>query len=304
MTGRGSHIAITGASGFIGSRLTWRLLSNGAKVTAIVRERSDVAYLQQSENTHNLHIARLAADYSNLNDIFASSASSASSAFDAVVHLAACTDGGDDEGATRRLIEANLLFPSLILAAMQTHKVRAFINTGTSWQNAESAEFRPFNLYAASKQAFEQVMIHHVEAGLAAVTLRLFDVYGPNDPRNKIINLLLRASQSKDLLDMTRGEQKIDLVHVDDVCGAYEAALQYVLGRPLRTHAVFGVSSGRPLPMRNLVGVFDEARGVRCPINWGKRPYRDREIMSPYSGLEEVPGWQPTIELAAGLKSL
>lgn len=298
MIGQGSHIAITGASGFIGSRLTRRLLSSGAKVTAVVRERSDVAYLEQSENVDNLNIARLAADYSNLNDIFASRA------FDAVVHLAACTEGGDDEAATRRLIDANLLFPSLILSAMQTHKVRAFINTGTSWQNAESADFRPFNLYAATKQAFEQVMIHHVEAGLAAVTLRLFDVYGPNDPRNKIINLLLRASRSKDFLDMTRGEQKIDLVHVDDVCGAYEAAMQYVLAQPPRTHAIFGVSSGRPLPMRSLVGVFDEARGVRCPINWGMRPYRDREIMSPYSGLDGVPGWKPMVELGAGLKSL
>jgi hypothetical protein len=31
---------------------------------------------------------------------------------------------------------------------MKSKGIRAFIDTGTSWQNAKTSEFRPFNLYA------------------------------------------------------------------------------------------------------------------------------------------------------------
>jgi nucleoside-diphosphate-sugar epimerase len=187
---------------------------------------------------------------------------------------------------------------------MRTRGIRAFINTGTSWQNAEREGFRPFNLYAATKEAFEQILGYYVDLRLSAVTLRLFDVYGPADPRSKLINLLSDIAASGKSLDMTPGEQKIDLVHVDDVCRAYEYAISYALDQSPPAHHVFGVSSGNPIGLHDLVDLFERVRGVKCNINWGKRPYRAREIMEPYKGYKPLPGWRPHVKLEDGLRNL
>jgi len=61
---------------------------------------------------------------------------------------------------------------------------------------------------------------------LRAVTLKLFDTYGPNDPRNNLSSLLRSAADARVPLAISPGEQLMDLVFVDDVVDAYLAAVR------------------------------------------------------------------------------
>ena len=73
------------------------------------------------------------------------------------------------------------------------------------------------SLYAATKQAFTDLLVFYAEVeGLAVHTLELMDTYGPGDPRAKLIPFLLRAGAEGTTVEMTDGTQLIDLVHVDD----------------------------------------------------------------------------------------
>jgi nucleoside-diphosphate-sugar epimerase len=141
-------------------------------------------------------------------------------------------------------------------------------------------------------------------AGFSAVTLRLFDVYGPGDTRPKLFNLLRRASQSSTPLAMSPGAQLLDLVYVDDVVDAYVMAAQLIEAATPGVHAIYGVSSGSPISLREVVDIYGEVIHTKIPIQWGLRPYRDREVMIPWRQSIPVPGWAPRVSLRDGIRRM
>src|SRR5207247_1687541 len=96
-----------------------------------------------------------------------------------------------------------------------------------AWQHFGGEEYHPADLYAATKQAFVDVLRYFVEAAaLEVVTLELYDSYGLDDARVKLMPALRRAALDGGRIALTDGRQQLDLVHVDDVVRAYEAAAE------------------------------------------------------------------------------
>lgn len=277
---------LTGASGYIGSRLAARLVAECWEVHVALRPDSRLGSLAQLGGALVEH--RFDGTTQGMIELVARAAP------DTVFHLASlflAQHRSEDIGA---LIDSNVRFSTQLLEAMAVNRVRRFVNTGTAWQHYRDQDYLPVNLYAATKQAFEAILDYYVDAhGFAAATLALFDTYGPGDPRPKLIPLLWKAARSQQLLEMSPGEQLIDLVHVDDVVDAIMLAQQELAAGP-PAHARYGVSSGRPLPLRELVAAFERATGTSLPIAWGGRPYRSREVMQPWTRYTPVPGWAPT----------
>jgi nucleoside-diphosphate-sugar epimerase len=290
------RILLTGASGFLGLALAQKLSGDGSRVTALVRKTSDEAKLKRLSDCAELCV--LEKDYSNIPAILEKSES------EIVIHVAATSLGGEDPSAIRAMVDANILFPSLLLSEMRTRGIRWFINTGSSWQTVGGGDYEPFNFYSATKQAFENVIEFHSKNWLAAITLRLFDTYGPFDPRNKILNLLLKTIVSGERLQMSPGFQKLDLVHIDDVTEAYRAAVIRLLNKGsscICGHEIYSVSSGHPVTLRALVETLERLSGKVCNVNFGGRPYRPGEIMCPRTRLQPMPGWTPSRSLEQGL---
>jgi nucleoside-diphosphate-sugar epimerase len=140
-------------------------------------------------------------------------------------------------------------------------------------------------------------------APLRAVTLKLFDTYGPADRRRKLLTLLLEASERGERLAMSPGEQRIDLLHVDDAVAAFAAAAARLDELADGTHECYALGSGRRPTLKELVALLAGA-GAPVEVEWGGRPYREREVMEPWSGGQPLPGWQPRIRLEDGLAAL
>ena len=70
---------------------------------------------------------------------------------------------------------------------MYIYKKQRLINFGTSWQVDEMGNNLPFNAYASSKNSVESFFDHFALNGLRVPTLGLYDTYGPNDKRDKIL---------------------------------------------------------------------------------------------------------------------
>jgi nucleoside-diphosphate-sugar epimerase len=224
---------------------------------------------------------------------------------DAAIHLASLFRAEHRPEEIAPMVAGNVLFGAQLADALAAHGCTRLINTGTAWQYYEGRDYDPVCLYAATKQAFEAMLAFYVNArGLSVVTLELFDTYGPDDPRGKLVSALFGAARNGRHLDLSPGEQKIDLVHVADVVGAYRAALQHLFDEGAPATGTFMVSSGEPVSLRELVALVEEASGSRIDARWGKRPYRDREVMTPWSGGRTLPGWRPRIGLREGLKEL
>lgn len=287
---------VTGATGFIGGHLTRTLLDQGWRVSCLIRPGSDCSRLPEGADPvvydPSLGIRGLAGVLRELRPVV-------------VFHLASRFLAGHTPEDIPDLIASNIQFGAELIEAMGLSETALLVNAGTSWQHYESRDYSPVNLYAATKQAFEALLQYYVEAGgLRCVTLKLFDTYGPNDPRPKLFHLLGRVAASAEPLAMSPGEQLIDLVHIDDVTRAFLLAAQRLLAGEVVGAESYGVSSGRPIPLRELVAIYAQVSGRRLNIEWGGRPYRNREVMKPWSTGPSLPGWHPCVSLEEGIRRL
>ncbi len=173
-----------------------------------------------------------------------------------------------------------------------------FINAGTFWQHYHTENYRPRCLYAATKQAFEDILQYYTDAkAIRAITLKLFDTYGPHDPREKLFFLLRRASSTGMPLKMSPGNQKVDLLFVEDVVEAFVQAEVILSDAISPTYQDFGISSGHHIVLRDLVAKYSRVIGKNIPVEWGAKSYREREIMTPWTPAQNLPGWSARTSL-------
>lgn len=282
---------VTGATGFIGSHLVSRLLGDGWRVECVVRPESDCSDLPP-EVVCSVHDGSTAA----LTGIVADAAP------DVVFHLASLFISEHGPEHVVPLLASNVVFGAQLLEAMAVAGVSSLVNTGTSWQHFCDANYEPVNLYAATKQAFEDIARFYVDArGLDILTLELFDTYGPDDPRLKLFRLLADTAASGATLQMSAGEQLLDLVYVDDVIDAFMVAAERLLSEGFTGAESFAVSASQRISLRELVSFYSEVTGAEVRVNWGGRPYRQREVMVPATRTPVLPDWEPRVGLREGI---
>jgi nucleoside-diphosphate-sugar epimerase len=288
-----SHRAlVSGSTGFVGSRLVEHLAAQGWAVARLLRRD-----LESPEPLAGV------SDHSWDGSTASACEAAAAAEPDVVFHLASLFVAEHAAHDVAPLIGANLLVGTQIAEAALRCGCRGLVNAGTSWQYRADRTYEPVCLYAATKQAFEDLLAYYVAAeGFHVVTLRLYDTYGPHDPRPKLLAALRRCADSGIALALSPGEQLLDLVHVDDVARAFALAGERALSGAAALES-FDVSSARRIALKEVVALYGEAIGRPVPVAWGRRAYRRREVMVPPPG-RGMPGWTPTISLERGLATM
>jgi nucleoside-diphosphate-sugar epimerase len=292
-----NHVIVTGGTGFVGANLTGYLQRQGYSMHVIVRSSSDLRYLNQVCASAKLHPhdGTTADMIRILREVQPKT----------VFHLASLFVAEHNPVDVEPLVISNILFGTQLLEAMREAGVSNLVNTGTSWQHYLKAEYHPVCLYAATKEAFENILAFYEDAyHLQSVTLKLFDTFGPNDPRKKIFQLLQDISESNSTLAMSPGDQMLDLVYIDDVCEAYRLADLRLRAGLVTESERFAVCSGKRISLRALVEIYEHALGRHLPIQWGAKPYRSREVMMPWEGYRTLPGWKPRLSVAEGIQRI
>jgi len=289
-------IFITGATGFIGKHLVNHLTTSGNNVT-INLYGDESSPFDSGVGTYRLGKKTITEDIQFLAD----------EQFDGIIHLASLylTVHKPDEAV--KLIDSNVRFSTYILECAAQAGISWFINTGTFWQNYQNADYSPVNLYAATKQAFESIARYYIETEqIRFVTLRLCDTYGPNDTRPKIFTLWERIARTGETLDMSPGEQLIDIAHVDDIVSAFALLASHLHSQhaEVKNGDVFAVNATERHTLKQLAALYEQATSTKLNINWEARPYRNREVMAPWENGVVVPGWKPKMDIENGIKSL
>lgn len=290
-------ILVTGATGYIGSELVTKLISIGCEVSIIKRSTSHLKRLDHILDQLSIYECNESTQ-SVLNIL-------GDAKPDVVVHLASVFIAEHESHDVESLIASNLLFSTQIVEAMKVNNINFLVNTGTSWEHYNNSEYNPACLYAATKGAFESILEYYIQTSeLNAVTLKLFDTYGPRDTRPKLIPLLQKLALSVDLFPMSKGEQLIDLVYIDDVIEAFLIAINRLRLFEVRGGESYAVSSLNPITLQDLVYKYQMVTGTKINIGWGLREYRAREIMIPWNMGCNIPGWTPKVDLLDGLSRL
>jgi nucleoside-diphosphate-sugar epimerase len=288
-SGFGGPVLVTGANGFIGRHLCRHLAGAGVDVHAAIRTTSSRHLIEPRAVTVHAVQDSLTEVPALVNELRPT----------VVFHLATLFSAQHIPTGIQRMVEANVAFGTVVADAAARVGAR-LVHTSSAWQHYGGAEYSPVSLYAATKQALCDVIAYFVEAGhLEASEVCLFDTYGPDDDRKKLVWLLLEHAASGEPLPMSSGRQLVDLTHVNDVV----AALVHVATRPpLASRLV--ARSGTPLTVRALAGLVEQVTGRPIDVQWGAQPSRPREMDVDWSVPGATSSWRPQIALMAGVAEL
>ncbi|HEY1290481.1 MAG TPA: ADP-glyceromanno-heptose 6-epimerase [Burkholderiales bacterium] len=219
------YYVVTGAAGFIGSRIVEAL--NRAGVTDVVA----VDNLSRSAKVANLTRLEIA-DFLDKGE-FLQRLDSFDGAVEAVLHQGACSDTMELDG--RYMMENNYRYSKTLLDWCQEAEIPLLYASSASVYGA-GAEFReeracerPLNVYGYSKFLFDQLVRRALPGKTAQIAgFRYFNVYGPNEAhKGRMASVAfhaynqLVATGKVQLFEGSagygNGEQRRDFVHVDDV---------------------------------------------------------------------------------------
>lgn len=287
-------ILVTGATGFIGQNLISLLLDKKYDVSCIVRINSDLSKIDERAK-----IFKYDANINSLVEYFANEK------FDGIIHLASLFLASHNQNDISKLISSNIQFSTELLEASVQSDVKWFLNTGTFWQHYENEDYNPVNLYSATKEAFEKIAKYYIEtSNLVFTTIKLNDTFGSNDTRNKVFNLWSKIAKNGELLEMSSGEQIIDISYIEDVISAYDLLIGYLNSKDAINfnNKEFVLTNDEKCSLKELSKIFEKATNTKLNIKWGGRPYRDREVMVPYNNGQMVPKWNQQYTLKEAIK--
>lgn len=280
-------ILLTGGSGFIGNNLK-DYLSKDYDVYEIRRKKT--------KNKRINKVFYYDGEIKKLLNFFKSTKP------DIVVHLASLFISEHNSLNVTNLVKDNILFSTQLLECCIQSGCKKFLNTGTSWQNFKNKEYNPVNLYSATKEAFFDIIYYyHLAHNVDCINLKLFDTYGPKDKRKKLFYHINLAVKKKKSFDMTLGNQKINILHVNDICNGFLIAINLLMKKD-KVFKTYALSANKLITLKALVKKYLEINNLALKVNWGKKNFKKREVMLPWTKFELLPGWKQLIKLERGLK--
>lgn len=288
-------VLVTGITGYIGSHLA-RVLLDDHEVYGLVREPLNSTYIDDIAS--KIHLLKYDGSYESM------SAALAISQPDLVYHLAAYYTGAHGAEHVPRLIGSNVTLGAYLLEAMSACGCRALVYATTYMTHYQGADYRPVNLYAATKQAFSDLLAYYTDAGLLrAANLVISDTYGPGDHRPKVLNIVKRAAKTGERMTFSFGNIPYDVVYIDDVVSAFCMTGEKLIQGAFHNET-FQIVPESPLSLRETVEKMLQVNQLTLNAGWGERPAAEREMTELIRLYPTPPGWRPKVSLEAGLKTL
>lgn len=297
-----NKVLITGATGFIGSHLTQRVIQEGFEVGIIKREKSDVWRIKDL-------LDKIVAYDVDLRDTQGISKVVSHFKPDVIFHLATYYAVDHKPQEISLMIDTNILGTTNLLEASKESKVKLFVNTSSCFvyketkdKLKESADLSPLNLYALTKIQAEEACTFYVEKyGLKTITFRLFPPYGPADHERRLIPYVIKSLLDGEKPKMTTGKQRWDFVYVEDIVNAYFKLLS--VSELPQKHEIFNIGTGNAISIQEVVIRIKEITGVELEPDWGAIPHIKNEVWftcADISKAETFLRWKPKTQIMGG----
>jgi nucleoside-diphosphate-sugar epimerase len=290
---RSRSVLVTGAGGFIGSRLCERLVEEGAKVRAMVRYTSDgqAGWLDRSSIRDDIEVKR--GDLADRDSVF-----DAVRGTELVFHLGALIAIPYSYLAPESYVRTNILGTLNVLQAVRELKIGRLVHTSTSEvygsaQSVPMTEAHPLvgqSPYSASKFA------------TPVVTLRPFNTYGPRQSARAVIPTVTTQLLAGRPIRLGDTRPTRDFVYVDDTVEAFLKAGTVAGIEGLTVHTGTGIET-RVGDLPALIAkaarldftLQEDASRLRPPASEVERLCADARLAAVRLG------WAPRVSIEDGL---
>ena len=296
---KSKSILIVGGTGFIGyhlliraKQLNWKLTSISRNAPKKFRTIKGVKYLK--------------INVSNKKDINKKLKKN----FNFVLNLA-----GDSSGAFSKLnnyqkYKSQFIAGKNIIDFFSRKKIDKFIQIGSSSEygaittpHQENNKCSPKSSYGKSKLLITKYLLNAVKKyTFNANIIRLFQVYGKKQNKNKIIPFLIDKCKKNKKFDLTAGNQTRDFCYIDDVV----EAIFLLLNKKKIRGEIFNIGYGQSITIKSLTKLIQKKIKKGKP-NFGAIKIKKNEIKNSKASINKInkfTKWKPKIDLETGIKLL
>ncbi len=305
-----AKILVTGAAGFVGSRLSLKLVERGDQVVGIDNLNDYYSTAQKRRNLDELaRFPGFEFSQTDFCDVAALQAVFTAHQFSAVAHIGAMASvrysvknpsiyaAVNVQGSVNLLEAARLQGPVHMLLA-STGSVYGQ-STPVPFKESAAAD-RPLAAYPASKRAME--LFGHSYAhifGMPVTVLRFFNVYGPHGrPDMMPWQWTLDILAERELTLFDGGALKRDWTYIDDIIAGFLSALESPSG-----YRVYNLGCGNPVEnsefVRTLESILDKTakiKAVPAPASEPKITFADITLAG------QQLGYKPVVQVREGLE--
>lgn len=297
-------ILITGAAGFIGSKVAQKFIDLGYETLTIdnlstgVKENIPIKTIFIEGNCGDKNIVEML----NLYPI------------EGIVHIAGQSSGEVSFENPGYDLESNTMSTILLLDYARRNGIRRFVFASTmsiygdvsELPVSEETNANPKSFYACSKIASENYLKIYSKLGIECTSLRLFNVYGPgqnlkNLKQGMLSIYLAQAINNGEVVVKGSGERFRDFVYIDDVVTAFE--LLYFVKWDMFN--VYNICSGKPTSVSNLL--FEIQKNIKKQLDVIFTDSTPGDQFGIYGSFEKINikyGWVPTTQINEGLKMM
>ncbi len=295
-------VVVTGGAGFIGSHLVELLLSQHYEVTVIDNlSAGRLENLRTVESNPSLKFEQVdICDIESLSPLF--------EGVDWVFHLAGLADIVPSIEKPADYYHTNVTGTFNVLECSRKCGVKRIIYAASSssygipevYPTPESCPNKPEYPYALTKAMGEDLVLHWSKLyKLPAVSLRMFNVYGPRSRTTGAYGAVFGVFLAQKLAGrpftvVGDGTQTRDFTYVSDVVNAYLCA-----ARSDVSGVAMNVGSGNHYSINSLVEILGGAVEY-IP----KRPGEPNCTFADTKKIKEMLGWQPTVSFKEGVQKL
>lgn len=306
----GRHVLVTGAGGFIGSRLAETLCVAGACVRAFVRynSRGDYGWLETVDPSILSEIEIFRGDLVNPEAV-----TEAVRGCDRVLHLGALIPIPYSYRHPREFVTTNVIGTLNVLEACRRAPVERLVHVSTSEvygtpHAVPITEGHPIQVqspYAASKSAADQLALsYHRSFQLPVVVARPFNTYGPRQSARAVIPTIITQALSRNTIELGSTTTTRDFVYVDDTVAGLMACAA-VTGAGAHGEQI-NLGTGVETAIDALAREVLRALSSEVPVVFREERARPEtseveRLVADSSKAKRLLGWEPRVRLEEGL---